>query len=148
MSESKSARQAEKRITELSGATREFARQGAEETNKAAGEAYATFASGAVEFHRRWIEMIRANSNATLNCDVAQAHDLEQAVLHFEPRRRWKTNRGAARSFDACMRLRAPFDTRPSAPSVTGRKRARGERQLRRLSSYEVHLIGFQTTSV
>ena len=81
-------------------------------------------------------------------CDVAQAHDLEQAVLHFEPRRRWKTNRGAARSFDACMRLRAPFDTRPSAPSVTGRKRARGERQLRRLSSYEVHLIGFQTTSV
>ena len=68
--------------------------------------------------------------------------------MHFEPRRRWKTNRGAARSFDACMRLRAPFDTRPSAPSVTGRKRARGERQLRRLSSYEVHLIGFQTKSV
>ena len=67
MSESKSARQAEKRITELSGATREFARQGAEETNKAAGEAYATFASGAVEFHRQWIEMIRANSNATLD---------------------------------------------------------------------------------
>ena len=30
MSESKSARQAEKRITELSKATREFARQGAE----------------------------------------------------------------------------------------------------------------------
>src|SRR6478752_3912614 len=67
MSESKSARQAEKRITELSGATREFARQGAEETNKAAGEAYATFASGAVEFHRQWIEMIRANTNATLD---------------------------------------------------------------------------------
>ena len=30
MSELKSARQAEKRITELSGATREFARQGAD----------------------------------------------------------------------------------------------------------------------
>ena len=67
MSESKSARQAEKRITELPGATREFARQGAEETNKAAGEAYATFASGAVEFHRQWIEMIRENTNATLD---------------------------------------------------------------------------------
>jgi hypothetical protein len=73
MSESKSARQAEKTITDLSGATREFARQGAdfakdlsdrtkaaaEETNKAAGEAYATFASGAAEFHRQWIEIIR-----------------------------------------------------------------------------------------
>ena len=81
MSESKSARQAEKRITELSGATRESARHGAdfakvvsdrtkataEETNKVAGEAYATFASGAVEFHRQWIEMIRANTNATLD---------------------------------------------------------------------------------
>jgi phasin len=80
MSESKSARQAE-RISELSGATREFVRKGAdfakdvsdktkataEETNKAAGEAYATFASGAVEFHRQWIEMIRANTNATLD---------------------------------------------------------------------------------
>jgi phasin family protein len=39
----------------------------AEVTNKAAGEAYATFASGTVEFHRQWIEMIRANSNATLD---------------------------------------------------------------------------------
>ena len=43
------------------------ARQGAVETNKAAGEAYATFASGAVEFHRQWIEMIRVNTNATLD---------------------------------------------------------------------------------
>ena len=81
MSESKSARQAEKRITELSGATRESARHGAdfakvvsdrtnataEETNKVAGEAYATFASGAVEFHRQWIEMVRANTNVTLD---------------------------------------------------------------------------------
>ena len=80
MSESKSARQAEKRITELSKATREFARQGAEfakdvsdrtkataEETNTAGEAYATFASGAVEFHRQWIEMIRANTNATLD---------------------------------------------------------------------------------
>ena len=81
MSESKSARQAEKRITELAGATREFARQGAdfakdvsdrtkataEETSKAAGEAYSTFTSGAVEFHRQWIEMVRANTNATLD---------------------------------------------------------------------------------
>src|SRR6476619_916745 len=55
MSESKSARQAEKRITELSGATRECARQGAD------------FAREAVDFHRQWIEMIRANTNATLD---------------------------------------------------------------------------------
>jgi phasin family protein len=54
MSQSKFARQAEKRITEL-------------ETNKAAGEVCAKFASGAVEFHRQWIEMIRANTNATLD---------------------------------------------------------------------------------
>jgi phasin family protein len=27
----------------------------------------ATFASGAVEFHRQWIEMIRVNTNATLD---------------------------------------------------------------------------------
>ena len=81
MSELKSTRQAEKRITELSGATREFARQGAdfakdvsdrtkataEETSKAAGEVYSTFTSGAVEFHRQWIEMVRANTNATLD---------------------------------------------------------------------------------
>ena len=81
MSESKSARQREKTMTELSGATREFARQGvdfakdmtertkatAEETSKAAGEAYSTFASGAVEFHRQWIEMVRANTNVTLD---------------------------------------------------------------------------------
>ena len=65
MSQSKFARQAEKRITELQGATREFARQGAEETNKAAGEVYAKFASGAVD--RQWIEMIRANTNTTLD---------------------------------------------------------------------------------
>ena len=58
---SESARQAEKRIKELSGATQD-PRQGAdfakdvsdrtkataEVTNKAAGEAYATFASGTV----------------------------------------------------------------------------------------------------
>ena len=81
MSESKSARQREKTMTELSGATREFAQQGvdfakdmtdrtkatAEETSKAAGEAYSTFASGAVEFHRLWIEMVRANTNVTLD---------------------------------------------------------------------------------
>jgi len=52
MSQSKFARQAEKRITEL-------------ETNKAAGEVYAKFASGAVD--RQWIEMIRANTNTTLD---------------------------------------------------------------------------------
>ena len=81
MSESKSARQREKTMTEVSGATREFARQGvdfakdmtdrtkatAEETSKAAGEAYSTFANGAVEFQRQWIEMVRANTNVTLD---------------------------------------------------------------------------------
>lgn len=81
MSESKSARQAEKTISELSGATREFARQGsafakdvsdktkatAEDTSKAAEEVYSTFARGAAEFHRQWIEMVRANTNATLD---------------------------------------------------------------------------------
>ena len=46
---SKSARQEENRISELSGATREF------------------LPSGAIEFHRQWIEMIRANTNATLD---------------------------------------------------------------------------------
>lgn len=55
MSVSKFARKADKSTTEL-------------ETNNAAGEAYAAaFASGAVEFHREWIEMIRANTNATLD---------------------------------------------------------------------------------
>ncbi len=39
----------------------------AEETSKAAREAYSTFASGAVEFHRQWIEMVRANTNATFD---------------------------------------------------------------------------------
>jgi phasin family protein len=82
MPESKSAaRQAERTITELSGATREFARQGAdfakdlsdetkataEETSKATGEVYSTFASGAVDFHRQWIEMVRENTNVTLD---------------------------------------------------------------------------------
>ncbi len=81
MSESKYARQMEKTPTELAGATRDFARQGAdfakdmsdrtkttaEETSKAAGEAYSTFASGAVEFNRQWIEIVQANTNATLD---------------------------------------------------------------------------------
>jgi phasin len=82
MPESKSAaRQAERTITELSGATREFAQQGAdfakdvsdktrataEDATKAAGEVYSTFASGAVDFHRQWIEMVRENTNATLD---------------------------------------------------------------------------------
>jgi phasin family protein len=39
----------------------------AEETSKAAEEVYLTFASGAVDFHRKWIEMIRENTNATLD---------------------------------------------------------------------------------
>ena len=74
------ARRADKTVTELSGATRKFAEQGAEfandvsnktkaaaeETSKAAGEVYSTFASGAVDFHRQWIEMVRENTNATL----------------------------------------------------------------------------------
>jgi phasin len=82
MPESKSAtKQAEKTVTELSAATREFAHQGAdfakdvsdktkataEETSKAAGEVYSTFTSGAVDFHRQWIEMVRDNTNATLD---------------------------------------------------------------------------------
>jgi phasin family protein len=82
MPESKSAaRQAERTVTELSGATREVAQQGAdfakdvsdktkataEETSKAAGEVYSTFASGAVDFHRQWIEMVRENTNVTLD---------------------------------------------------------------------------------
>jgi phasin len=82
MQESKSAaRQAEKTVTQPSGATREFAKQGAdfgkdvtdktkataEETSKAAGEVYSTFSSGAVDFHRQWIEMVRENTNAYLD---------------------------------------------------------------------------------
>jgi phasin len=82
MAELKSAaRQGEKTATELSGATREFAEQGAdfardvadktgataEETTRAAGEVYSTFTGNTVDFHRQWIEMVHENTNATLD---------------------------------------------------------------------------------
>lgn len=81
MAESKpTTRQSEKTVTELSGATREFAEQGADfardvagkaratakETTQAAEEAYSTFTGYAVDFHRQWIEMVQENTNATL----------------------------------------------------------------------------------
>jgi phasin family protein len=75
------ARQAEKTVSELSGATREFAQQGAdfamdvsnktkataEDATKAAEAAYSSLASGAIDFHRQWIEMVRENTNASLD---------------------------------------------------------------------------------
>ena len=55
MSESKyTARQAEKNAA-------------AEETSKTASAVYSTFATGAVDFHRQWIETVRENTNATLD---------------------------------------------------------------------------------
>jgi phasin len=82
MAESKSApRQGERTVTELSGATREFAEQGADfargaadktmatakETTRAAGEAYSAFTGNTLDFHRQWIAMVRENTNATLD---------------------------------------------------------------------------------
>jgi hypothetical protein len=81
MAERKStARQAEKSVTELSGATRETAEQGADfardvagkagaTANEAAGaaeEIHSTFTGNAVDFHRQWIEMVQENTNARL----------------------------------------------------------------------------------
>jgi phasin family protein len=82
MQETKSAaKHAEKTVSELSGAAREFAQQGAdfaknvsdktkataEDATKAAGEVYSTFATGAVDFHRQCIETVRATTNANLD---------------------------------------------------------------------------------
>jgi hypothetical protein len=39
----------------------------AQETNKAAEAVYSTFTSGAMDFHRQWIEMVRGHTNATLD---------------------------------------------------------------------------------
>jgi phasin len=68
-------------VTEASGAAREFAQQGAalakdvsdktraiaEKSNKALGETYSAVSKGAADFNRQWIEMVRANTNATLD---------------------------------------------------------------------------------
>ena len=76
-----SAKHADKTVSELSDATRGFAQQGAdlarnvsdkakataEGATKAAGESYSTLASGAVDFHRQCIEMVRENTNANLD---------------------------------------------------------------------------------
>jgi phasin len=82
MAESKSStRQGERTVTELSGATREFAEQGVDfargaadktmattkETTRVAGEVYSAFSGNALDFHRHWIEMVRENTNATLD---------------------------------------------------------------------------------
>jgi len=80
MTKLKSAARPGDNITKLSGATREFADQGAdfaghtdrtrataEETADAAGEVYATFTSSTLNFHHQWIELVRANTNATLD---------------------------------------------------------------------------------
>jgi hypothetical protein len=90
MSEARSAtRTSEKAAASASAANREFAQQGAavakdaadrttaaaEETNKAAGEVYSVVTSGTVDFHRQWIEMVRANTNAALDF----AHQLIEA---------------------------------------------------------------------
>jgi phasin len=67
--------------TEASGAAREFAQQGAafakdvsektkaaaEETTKVLEQTYSTVAKGAVDFNRQWIEVVRANTNSTLD---------------------------------------------------------------------------------
>ncbi len=66
---------------EASGAARELERQGAafakdvsertkamaEETNKVLEQTYVTVAKGAADFNRQWIEMVRANTNSTLD---------------------------------------------------------------------------------
>ena len=82
MPETKTAtRQAKKTPTDLSAASRRGAQQGAafakdvsdetkattEETNKDAGEFYSVATSGATEFHRQWIAMVRANINSTFD---------------------------------------------------------------------------------
>jgi len=62
-------------------AVKEFAQQGAayskdlyekskaaaEETNKALQQTYSTVAKGAADFNVQWIEMVRANTNSTLD---------------------------------------------------------------------------------
>jgi len=67
--------------TEASAALREVAQQGAafakdvsektrataEETNKALEQTYSTATKGAADFNRQWIEIIRANTNSTLD---------------------------------------------------------------------------------
>jgi phasin len=67
--------------TEASGAAREFGQQGAafakdmsektkaaaEETTKVMEQTYSTVAKGAVDFNREWIEIVRANTNSTLD---------------------------------------------------------------------------------
>jgi phasin len=82
MSEARSAtRPGEKTAANISAANREFAQQGAamakdvadktkaaaDETNKATEQVYSVVTSGTAEFHRQWIEMARANTNATLD---------------------------------------------------------------------------------
>jgi phasin len=67
--------------TEASGAVRQVANQGAafakdvsektkataEETTKALEQTYSTLTKGAADFNRHWIEMVRANTNSTLD---------------------------------------------------------------------------------
>jgi phasin len=67
--------------TDASGANREFAHQGAafakdvsektkaaaEETTKVLEQTYSTVTKGAADFNRQWIEMVRANTNYTLD---------------------------------------------------------------------------------
>jgi phasin len=67
--------------TEASGAVRQVANQGAafakdvserskvtaEEITNLLGQTYSTAAKGAADFNRQWIEMVRANTNATLD---------------------------------------------------------------------------------
>jgi len=67
--------------THASGAAREFAHQGAafakdvsesamataEETTKVLERTYSIVASGAADFNRQWIEIVRANTNSTLD---------------------------------------------------------------------------------
>jgi len=82
MKETKSAaKQAEKTVTELSGAARDFARDGAdlarhvsaktkataEDATNAADESYSTLTRGAFEFQRKWFEIIRQNTDASLD---------------------------------------------------------------------------------
>jgi phasin len=68
-------------INDASGAAREFAHQGAafakdvsertkataEQTNKVLEQTYSTVTKGAADFNRQWIEMVRANTNSTLD---------------------------------------------------------------------------------
>ena len=82
----------------------------AEVTNKAAGEAYATFASGAVEFHRQWIEMIRENTNATLDF-VHQVLGVTSAFVELSAEHA-QTGRGIRRTGPASHRHGAKADDR------------------------------------